>query len=473
MPEPHGHVEACTPKPGLVVQLEGIDLDRDGNGLARWNNWVIVVPGLLPGEKASVQLQQRRKSRWLSRLVQRHSHSEDRRKPPCILASDCGGCTLQHLEDSSQLRWKQEVLAATMQRIGAVDHGVERVMAPTACLGYRNRALIPLRRADHGGLRAGYFRRGSHRIVNLNRCPVVDPRLDALIEPLKADLDASALPADHDLSSGEALRHLGLRIGHHTGEVLITLVSSTPFPALNELADRWFKRWPEVRGVTLNLQPRRTNLVLGTDTQLLSGQPTISERFCDLTLQLGTTTFFQINTLQAERIVQCIADWLMRKAPTGRVIDAYCGIGTISLPLARRGLQVFGIEINPDSIDQARTNAACNGLADRTGFVAGDVAELLRAELSDCSALVVDPPRRGLDGSVVDAILEKPPELLAYLSCDGATQARDLKRLLAPEGCYDLERLQPVDFFPQTTHLENLALLKRVGVSSSDQLKTA
>ena len=144
------------------------------------------------------------------------------------------------------------------------------------------------------------------------------------------------------------------------------------------------------------------------------------------------------------------------------MVDAYCGVGTIALPLAKAGFDVQGLELNPDSVEQARLNAMHNGLSSRCAFDAGDVADLLAAQLEDCQALVLDPPRRGLDRRVVDSILEQPPAVLAYLSCDPATQARDLKALLAPSGPYELEMLQPVDFFPQTTHLESLALLKRI-----------
>ena len=463
MPETNGEAaDSTSPRPGLRVELTATDLDRNGDGLARWNSWVVVVPGLLPGESAEVQLQQRVRSRWLSRVIHRHNDDSGRRQPPCILARDCGGCSLQHLEDSNQNRWKQSLLSATMQRIGAVTTRAETVMESANGMGYRNRALIPMHRREDGSLRLGYYRRGSHRIVNLNQCPILDPRLDELIQPIKQDLGRSQLPVDHDLRGGDALRHLGLRVGHHTGDMLITLVSSSPFPALKGLAERWMGRWPKLRGVTLNLQPRRNNLILGTTTHCLAGDASINERFCDLNLSLGTTTFFQINTLQAERIVQCIIKWLEQANISGRVIDAYCGIGTISLPLAAHGMRVLGIEISADSIAQARVNASRNQLASQAEFIAGDVAEHLQDELHHCSALVLDPPRKGLDAQVLDAIIDNPPERLAYLSCDVATQARDLKRLLSPEGGYAVERLQPIDFFPQTTHLENLALLRRV-----------
>jgi len=452
------------PRPGLSIDVEAVDLDRDGKGLARWNNWVIVVPDLLPGERATVQLQQRQRSRWLSRRVEQISDSKDRRRPPCILANDCGGCTLQHLADSAQTRWKARQIQQTMQRIGGIEVApAEPLVDADRCLGYRNRALIPLKRDQNGRLKAGYYRPRSHKIVNLNHCPVLDPRLDALVEPLKRDIDATGWPADHDLIDGQGLRHLGLRLASASGDILITLISShAELPGLEELAQSWLQRWPAVKGVCLNLQPKANNLVLGRTTQCLAGVPTIEEQFCGIKLSLSSTTFVQVNTPQAERIVQRLCDWLEIQCPGGSVVDAYCGVGTISLPLAKRGFHVQGLELNPDSVEQARINAMHNGLSSHCSFEAGDVADLLASQLSDCQALVLDPPRRGLDQRVVASIIDQPPAALAYLSCDPATQARDLKALLSPAGSYELEMLQPVDFFPQTTHLESLALLKRV-----------
>ncbi len=455
---------SSAPRPGLTIDVEAVDLDRDGKGLARWNNWVIVVPDLLPGERATVQLQQRQRSRWLSRRTEQITVSEDRRRPPCILADDCGGCSLQRLDDPAQTRWKAQQIQQMMQRIGGIEVSpAEPLVDAERCFGYRNRALIPLKRDQNGRLKAGYFRPKSHKIVNLNHCPVLDPRLDALVEPIKRDLDAGGWPADHDLVDAQGLRHLGLRLASASGDVLITLISShAQLPGLEALAETWLQRWPAVKGVCLNLQPKANNLVLGRTTQCLAGSPTIEELFCGIRLSLSSTTFVQVNTPQAERIVQRLSDWLLRQCDGGTVVDAYCGVGTIALPLAKVGFLVRGMELNPDSVEQARLNAMHNGLSSRCVFHSGDVADLLASHLEDCQALVLDPPRRGLDRRVVDSILEQPPAVLAYLSCDPATQARDLKVLLAPSGPYVLEQLQPVDFFPQTTHLESLALLKRI-----------
>ena len=450
------------PVAGQIITVLGSDLNHQGLGLARWQGWVVIVPQLLPGEEAQVQLLQRKKSQWFARHLKTLVAGPGARKSPCILAQDCGGCSLQHLEDSLQAEWKRTRLEQTLRRIGGID-----IQSPAPInndldhLGYRNRALIPLlRREDQ--LRLGYYRRGSHRIVNLNRCPVLDPRIDALIKPLKQDLEASGWPADADLHGEPGLRHLGLRVGVRTGELLITLVSATAeLNGVKTLAEEWMNRWPALAGVTLNLQPRRSNTVLGAITHTLAGRDSISERFCDLQLLLGTTTFFQVNTERAEQIVIVLRDWLLQLGDCKRLIDAYCGIGTISLPIAAAGIGVVGLEINPASVQQARQNAALNGITEAS-FEAGDVALLLGDYLRDHDALVVDPPRKGLTPDVLDAILNCPPKSLAYLSCDSATLARDIKRLVSDNGPYAIDRIQPVDFFPQTTHLECLVLMKRI-----------
>ena len=450
------------PVAGQIITVLGSDLNHQGLGLARWQGWVVIVPQLLPGEEAQVQLLQRKKSQWFARHLKTLVAAPGARKPPCILAKDCGGCSLQHLEESIQSEWKRTRLEQTLKRIGGIDiQSPAPIHQDLEHLGYRNRALIPLLR-QNDQLRLGYYRRGSHRIVNLNRCPVLDPRIDALIKPLKQDLEASGWPADADLHGELGLRHLGLRVGVRTGELLITLVSATSeLNGVKDLAVEWMSRWPAVAGVTLNLQPRRSNTVLGAITHTLAGRDCISERFCDLQLLLKTTTFFQINTARAEQIVIVLRDWLLKRGDCKRLIDAYCGIGTISLPIAATGISVVGLEINPASVQQAQQNAALNGITNAS-FEAGDVALLLSDYLPDHDALVVDPPRKGLAPDVLDAILNCPPKSLAYLSCDSATLARDLKRLVSEDGPYAIDRIQPVDFFPQTTHLECLVLMKRI-----------
>ena len=455
---------ATAPRPGLTLTVKGEDLNLRGEGIARWQGWVLVIPELLPGELARVQLLQRRRSQWIGRRLETLFAAPGARMPPCILARRCGGCTLQHWDDAHQSAWKRDRLVQTLSRIGGLHHPVDP-LEPSgmgAAFGYRNRALLPLQRDSEGQLRMGYYKRGSHQLVNLNHCPVLDPGLDELLAPLKADLEATGWPADADLHQGDGLRHLGLRLGSRSREVLITLISSSAeLPGVHRLAQGWCDRWPQVKGVTLNLQPRRTNTVLGPQTLTLAGAGTVEEHFCGLQLTLASTTFFQVNTQEAERAVLSLSQWLLSQAGPIAVIDAYCGIGTIALPLAAAGHSVLGLEVHQASVEQARRNAEHNGL-NGVCFLAGDVRQHLAEALPQHQALVVDPPRKGLEPAVTEQILACPPRWLAYLSCDPATLARDLALLAGPEAPYRIQRLQPFDFFPQTTHLECLALLERV-----------
>lgn len=438
------------------------DLTREGMGLGRLDGQVVLVAGALPGDRARVRITHQARRHAVATLVSLLEPSPDRRRPPCILADRCGGCTLQALDDPAQARWKQRHVEQTLQRLGGVTEATRPLIPAPQPLGYRNRAVIPLERDSQGRLRAGYYRRGSHQIVNMNRCPVLDPRLDAMIAPLKADLEASGWPVNRHGAAGEAgagLRHLALRIGRRSGERLLTLVASQPdLPGLTDWAARWMDRWPDLVGVTLNLQPQPDNRLFGSQNRTLLGRDWLSDSFAGVELRIGPDTFFQVCSEQAERVVALLLEAL--GPPRGRLVEGYCGIGTFSLPLARAGWTVWGIESHPGTVELARANALANGLADRCSFGVGDVARELDAALADPpAAVLVDPPRKGLDGAVVESLLRHRPPLVAYISCDPATLARDLAHLRG-KGGYGIRGVQPLDFFPNTSHVETLALLE-------------
>jgi len=432
-------------------------LSHDGQGVGRLSDGqVVFVPDLLPGERARVRIVHRARRHLIGQCEQRLSDNDHRRRPPCILADHCGGCALQHLDHQGQLASKHDMVVQALGRIGTIRSSPDAILAAASELGYRNRAVIPLERTADGLLRAGFYRRGSHQIVNMNRCPVLDPRLDALIEPIKRDLEQADWPVDRHLSGEGGLRHLALRIGHHSGEILITLIASHDrFDGLPELAHHWLERWPAVVGVVLNLQPKPTNTLFGAHTRPLAGREWLSERFCNLQFQLGCDSFFQVNTPQAERVVPLLLEALQPGAAT--LVDAYCGVGAFSLPLAAAGHQVIGLELQSAAVSLARCNAQLNNLSARASFQEGPVAEHLEALLPQVDAVLVDPPRKGLEAAVREALIQRPVSRLLYLSCDPATLARDLGALLA--GPYALQRVQPIDFFPNTSHVECMAVL--------------
>ncbi|MDM7952151.1 MAG: 23S rRNA (uracil(1939)-C(5))-methyltransferase RlmD [Cyanobium sp. CZS 25K] len=452
---------------GDKLQIEITDLGHDGQGVGRHGGQVVFVSGALPGDTVQVRLQVVARRHLVGELQRVLTPSPERRRPPCILADNCGGCSLQPLEDGAQAAWKQRSLEQTLQRIGGLSAPVRPLLVAESTLGYRNRAVIPLERRADGRLRAGYYRRGTHRIVNMARCPVLDPRIDALIAPLKADLEASDWPVDRhggdpQAEEGPGLRHLGLRVGVATGELLLTLISShDDLPGLDAMADAWRQRWPQLVGVCLNLQPLPTNRLMGEETRAIRGREWLHESFAGLRFRIAADTFFQVNTRQAERLVPYLMEALGPGPGDGTLLDAYCGIGTYSLPLAAAGWHVSGVELHPRAVAMARLNAAANELEARAQFEQADVPQVLEERLQGMTALVLDPPRKGLSPAATAAILAAPPSRIAYVSCDPAALARDLAQLCG-SGLYRLNWVQPIDFFPNTSHVEALAALERV-----------
>ncbi len=446
---------------GKSYDLNCLDVDRNGFGIAKLYGSVILVRDLIPGEQAQVSLISRKRNFWIGKKISTSIISTERINPRCKFATLCGGCTLQHINSRFQSTIKFRQLIEALNRIGGVDYTPDQVLKDNKLsLGYRNRAIIPIKRIGENNYRFGYFKQSTHQIVDIDECNVLDPRLSNKLGFLKDDISRLDLYADPEYHIEKGIRHIALRIGSNSGEILITIISSTGcLFEYRKLASIWMKRWKDVVGVTLNINSSRTNRIFGDKNMIIKGSAEISEDFCGLKITVDSTSFFQVNTLLAEKAISRILYWIRQESISTTIIDAYSGIGTISLPLAKAGFKVIGLEISKLSVKVAKQNCVKNNI-DTVRFYYGDVASLLHNYLTESSFLIVDPPRKGLDIKVVETILEILPYKIIYMSCSPATLARDLNILVTRSCKYSIESILPMEFFPQTTHLETLVLLK-------------
>jgi 23S rRNA (uracil1939-C5)-methyltransferase len=444
---------------GNLIELEIIDLNSSGDGVAKVDGQVVFVPDTVTGDRCLVRLL-KLKSKYaegkLEKLLESSSH---RIRPRCIVADKCGGCQWQHIDYEYQLQVKSDRVLQALQRIGGFSQpNVASILHNSNDLHYRNKSTYPLSRSAIGNVQAGYYRKGSHQLINLNQCPVQDSRLNPLLAEIKQDIQRQGWSIYNEELHRGKLRHLSLRIGKHTGEILLTLISTEPnLPGLPEQAEIWLKKYPSLTGVILNHHPQKNNVIFGEDTITIAGQSHLTEMFADIKLQLQADTFFQVNTEAAETLSKVIIEQLDLKGDE-IAIDAYCGIGTFTLPIARKVERVIGIESHPASVEQAKLNAQINNISN-ADFHLGTVEKVLRQIELQPQVILLDPPRKGCEKSVIEAIIDKKPDRIAYISCQPATLARDLK-LLCNSGNYYLKLVQPADFFPQTTHVESVAFLQ-------------
>lgn len=491
---------------GDVVELEITDVSDSGEGVGRVDERVVFVPDTVTGDRVTARLVTVKRQYAHGKLLEILTASAHRVRPSCIVADKCGGCQLQHIDYDYQLTAKENQVIQALKRIGGfAEPPVAAIVGAQGNFAYRNKVTYPLGYNDVGAIKAGYYRKGTHQIVNINQCPVQDDRLNLLLAEIKLDLQdrgwkmyepeqkGAREPGarrtgfkviDHNASSGETIngipkpklrprkeivtveiepdrspkfRHMLLRIGRRTGEILLTfVVTGFDIPNFERQAQRWMQRYPQLVGVCLNLNDRPTNTIFGTETRCIAGREYITETFGNLQFQLKSDTFFQIYTEQAESVLDLIVE---RAGLTGNemLIDAYCGIGTFTLPLSKRVKKAVGIEVHAASVVQARANARLNGITN-IEFRTGAVEEILPELSMQADIVLLDPPRTGCDRAVLDALIAMQPAQIIYISCKPATLARDLQ-VLCEHGGYQLTYVRPADFFPQTAHVECVAFL--------------
>lgn len=447
---------------GAILDLTVSDLTSSGDGLGRWQERVVFVPDTVPGDRVRTRLVQVKPTYARGKLRQLLEPSPERVRPACIVADKCGGCQWQAVSYDAQLAAKQQQVVDALTRIGGFDNPpVLPILGTDNPLNYRNKATYPLVRSPEGRIKAGYFRKGSHKLVNLNQCPVQDEHLDPLLAEVKQDIQERGWSIYNEKRHQGRLRHLCLRVGRRTGQILLTLVSTAPNLKDIELqAQEWMERYPNLVGVCVNLNPDKTNAIFGAETLVIDGKPYVEEVFADLRFRIHATTFFQVNTEQAERLARWIVDELQLQG-SETIVDAYCGVGALTLPLGQKARRVIGLEVQPEAVEQGLANAGLNGI-ENVEFRAGQVEDLLplveESLETSVDVVVLDPPRKGCDRAVLDALITLKPARMAYMSCNPATLARDLE-ILRDQGGYSLTKVQPADFFPQTPHVECVAIL--------------
>jgi 23S rRNA (uracil1939-C5)-methyltransferase len=450
------------PQAGDELEIEFTDVLANGQGVGRAGSLVVFCFGPLPGERARVRIETLKRSYAVGEMLALLHESPDRAEPFCPVFGVCGGCQLQHLAYAVQLRWKRTVVRNALTRIGGFgDVAVSETIGMERPRAYRNKmALVVDHRTAQPAL--GFYRQRSHDVVPIEACPIVTPRLDALLGEL--------LRARSDAGAGAMLRparHLVARAAREADRAVLSVSSVRPIEDGERLGPQLLRDLPSAAGVSNSYDPRSANAILGRRERDLAGAADVEENVGGIRYRVSAGSFFQVNVEMLEQILDFMKPWL---AASGRIIDLYCGAGTFALFFARQGWGVYGIEESSRAIAEANANARLNELADRARFETGRVEDLIRAPrvakiLREADAVFLDPPRKGSDETVLDAIAGARVANVWYLSCDAATLARDLK-FLAAKG-YRLDGVQPFDMFPQTGHVETLVRLVRSEVSGT------
>ncbi|WP_027107929.1 23S rRNA (uracil(1939)-C(5))-methyltransferase RlmD [Lacticigenium naphthae] len=439
-----------------------IDLTHEGLGVVKIDNYPIFIQGALPEEVVTFKVVKVGKSFAFGKLITTHKKSPHRVESADPIYFQTGTMPLQHLEYSEQLKFKQKQVQNILEKTAELPGElVEETLGMKNPLGYRNKAQVPVRKMKDK-LETGFYRRNSHELIPMEDFKIQDPKIDEAIIIIRDILRQHGVkPYDEKRNIGN-IKNIMVRRGYHTGEMMIVLVTRTAklFP-LSKILPAILEALPEVVSIIQNVNPKRTNKILGEQAIILHGEDSYTDHLMGFKFKISHRSFYQVNPAQAEVLYQKVLDYA---GLTGgeTVIDAYCGIGTISLSLAKKAKHVYGIEIVAEAIEDAKKNAELNEVENVT-YQKGSAEEVMlewSKEGKSADLVVVDPPRKGLDPQFIESTLALKPEKFIYVSCNPATLARDLKYLV--EGGYTVEKVQPVDMFPQTTHVETVVLMSRV-----------
>ena len=445
--------------------LDIIAQGYEGEGIAKIDGYPIFIAGGLTGEKVKVKIIKVKKSYAYGKIEEIINKSEDREEEKCKYYKRCGGCSIQHMSYKKQLDFKWERVKDCVSKIGGLSE--ELVKYPlgmsTNPYRYRNKVQLPIGKVN-GEIVVGFYAPRSHNIIDIDTCLIQDEiadKVSALTKEWIKKYKIEPATIDGEFNSNGILRHIMIRRGFKTKEVMVVLVATTKeVPYINEFKKMIIDNVEEIKSIVLNVNSKNTNVILGTECITLYGSDTIQDYIGEFKFNISPLSFFQVNPTQTEVLYNKALEFANLNGKE-IVYDAYCGTGTITLFLSQKAKKVYGVEIIEPAIVNARENAKLNNV-DNVEFFVGKSEEVIPDLIANgikADVIVVDPPRKGCDLKLLEAIGKTDVKTIVYVSCDPSTLARDLKVL--EEKGYKTMEVQPVDMFPQTAHIENVALLRK------------
>ena len=435
----------------------------EGEGIAKIDNkYPIFIEGALKGEKVKVRIVKVNKNFAYGKLMEVLEASEERVNPPCAIYKRCGGCKLQHASYKAQLDFKWDRVKDCVSKIGKLDPSIVKYpLGMEEPWKYRNKVQLPIGLIN-GEVKIGFFAPRSHDIIDMESCLIQDEIGDKVVKLTREWIEKFNIRpynVDGEYDEKGVVRHIMIRRGFTTNEVMVVLVTNgEKLPHKEEFVDLMVKNIPGIKSVIQNINSKKTNVILGLESKTLWGEDTISDYIGDFRFNISPLSFFQVNPTQTEVLYGKALEYA-NLTGNEEVFDAYCGTGTITLFLSQKAKKVYGVEIIPQAIDNAWINAKENKVENVEFFVGESevvIPDLINKGVK-ADVVVVDPPRKGCDKKLLDAITHIDAKKIVYVSCDPSTLGRDLKVL--EENGYKTLEVQPVDMFPNTAHIENVALL--------------
>lgn len=436
-------------------------LGTNGEGVGRYENFTVFIRGALPAETVRARVEVVKKQYAAAALQTVITPSPDRAEPRCPVYRRCGGCQLQHLSYDGELREKRRQVQDALERIGRLqDVEVLPVLGASDPWAYRNKMQFPVS-SEGSRVAIGCFAAATHEVIDVASCLIQKEANNRIMQTVRRWMETYRIPAYDEKKQDGIIRHIMGRVGVRTGEVMVCLVTACrAVPHLEELIALLREEIPGLASVVQNINAKRTNVILGAETHVLFGSTTIHDAVGPLTFHISAQSFFQVNSEQAQRLYETALDFADLQGHE-TVADVYCGTGTITLFLARKAKKVYGIEIIASAVQDAVKNAADNNVSNAE-FILGDAVkklpELIQKGIRP-DVIILDPPRAGCGEPVLEAIAASRPQKVVYVSCNPATLARDLA-FLSRKG-YHIEKVQPVDMFPRTHHVETIVLLSK------------